>query len=63
VTIAADDTKLPLFLDIKGAPGGPDERYNHTYNIKGSYQRRGWFNELVARKWVDAIVKPYVREE
>jgi hypothetical protein len=57
VTIAADG-----FFVFKGAQGGPVKRSLDTLNVKGCCQRKWWFDELVARKWVEAIIEPYVRE-
>jgi DDE superfamily endonuclease len=63
VTIAADGTKLLPFFIFKGVPGGPLERGIPLLNVKGCCQRNGWFDELDSRKWVQAIVEPYVRDE
>jgi hypothetical protein len=41
------------FFVFKGAPGGPVERSIHKVNIKGYCQRKGCFDKLFARKWVD----------
>jgi DDE superfamily endonuclease len=63
VTIAADGTKLEPFFIFQGVPGHSVERSIPALNVKGCCQRNGWFDELVARKWVEAIFEPSVRDE
>jgi DDE superfamily endonuclease len=63
VTIAADGTKHPPFFVFKGQPGKTLERSLLQLNIKWCCQVNAWFDELVALKWVDAILEPYVGVE
>jgi hypothetical protein len=61
VTIAANGTKLPPFFVFKGVPGAILERGLVANNVKGCCQKNGWFDESVVKKYVNAILQPYVQ--
>jgi DDE superfamily endonuclease len=63
VTVATDGTTLQPVLVFKGIPGKPLERSLPHLNIIGCSQVNAWFDEVVALKWLDATLEPYIRDE
>jgi len=63
VTVAADGTKLPLFIIFKGMPGGTIYSTLHNVlpeGIKGCVQKKGWMDERVMHIWLTEVWEPYV---
>jgi hypothetical protein len=50
LTVRADGKKLPLFIIVKGKPGGPIERYELSTYPSGHFyavQENAWIDESV----------------
>jgi DDE superfamily endonuclease len=60
VTVAADGTKLDPFFIFKARPGKKVEQAILDSGIKGACQVKGWFDSVVAKKWIEQILEPYV---
>ena len=63
VTVAADGTRLPLFVIFKGSPNGPIAKSLQDIIPKGMYgcmQVKGWMDNRVMQIWTEKIWKPYV---
>jgi DDE superfamily endonuclease len=60
VTVAADGTKLEPFFIFKARPGKKVEQQILDNGIKGACQVKGWFDSVVAKKWIEQILEPYV---
>ena len=67
ITVTASGHQLPEFMVYKGKPGGRIERefgsYAENHQAYGVYsvQERAWMDEKTMLKWVDIVLKPYVR--
>jgi DDE superfamily endonuclease len=61
VTVASDGTILDPFFIFKGKAGKRLEQSMASEGVKGCCQKKGWFDEIAASKWIDQILEPYVR--
>ncbi len=63
VSVAMDRTKLPLFVILKGKPGGTVEnQLSDTVpdGIVACVQRRAWMDDRTMRIWYDRVYKPHI---
>ena len=63
VTIAADGSKLPLFVIFKGIDNGRIAKELHSIMPDGIYgctQEKGWMDNRVMEIWKEKTWKPYV---
>ena len=64
IAVAADGTKLPLFVIFKGAVNGPIVNSLAQIMPVGMYgciQPKGWMDNRVMELWKEKIWKPYVQ--
>ena len=64
ITVAADGTKLPLFVIFKGAINGPIANSLHQImpaGMHGCTQIKGWMDNRVMELWKEAVWKPYIQ--
>ena len=64
IAVAADGTKLPLFVIFKAAENGPVANSLHSIMPSGIYgctQKKGWMDNRVMQEWKEKIWTPYVQ--
>ena len=63
ITLAMDGAKLPLFVILKGLPGGRIEKSLTSElpeGLVGCVQRKGWMDNRTIDLWYERVFKPYV---
>ena len=64
IAVAADGTKLPLFVIFKAADNGPVANRLHSIMLSGIYgctQEKGWIDNRIMQEWKEKIWMPYVQ--
>ena len=63
VAAAKDWSKLPLFVVMKGEPGGRIEKSLSALlpdNVFGSCQRNAWMDKRAMKIWYETVFHPYI---